>query len=181
MSRTGRPPRSIEQHRAEGTLRADRHARTPLVSGRRARPKCPPELNPKAAEIFKRLVRVLWPARILDAADAELIAAAALHLYVAYDCQERILQLGTTYPVTRGARDGQPGYRVLEINPAVKALRDSLTEFRQCCDLLGIGPSARARLANMGVKGARPADSLPGLGSGPTPLTAIPGGKAVNE
>jgi P27 family predicted phage terminase small subunit len=156
--KTGRPPRSIEQHKAEGTLRSY-HARTPLVSGKRTRPKCPPELTGKTAAIFRRLVKELWPARILDAVDASLIATAAMHLAIAYDAQERILQLGTTYPVTRGARDGSPGYRVLEANPAVRVMRDSLTEYRQCCDLLGIGPAARARLANMGVKGATPAQA----------------------
>jgi P27 family predicted phage terminase small subunit len=173
--RTGRPPRSIEQHKAEGTLRADRHAGTPLVSGRRTRPQCPPQVTGAAREIFARIVRELWPARILDHADASLIAVAAMHLATAYDAQERVLQLGTTYPVTRGARDGSPGYRVLEANPAVKVMRDSLTEYRQCCDLLGIGPAARARLANMGVKGATPAQSLPGVGERPTPLRAVNG------
>ena len=76
--------------------------------------------------------------------------AAALHLATALDAQEMVNRLGVTYPVTRGAYDGQPGYKTLQANPDVNIARDFLAEFRQCCDLLGIGPSARARLANMG-------------------------------
>ena len=75
------------------------------------------------------------------------------------------------------AYNGNPGYRVLEANPAVRIVRDSLAEYRQCCDLLGIGPAARARLANMGVKGATPAQALPGIGAKPTPLWALKGGE----
>ncbi len=85
------------------------------------------------------------------------------------------MRLGTTYPVTRGAYNGNPGYRVLEANPAVKIVRDSLAEFRQCCDLLGIGPAARARLANMGVKGRHAGASPAGHGAKPTPLTVAEG------
>ena len=68
---------------------------------------------------------------------------------------------------------GSPIARFLEANPAVKIVRDSLAEYRQCCDLLGIGPAARARLANMGVKGATPAQTLPGIGAKPTPLKVV--------
>jgi P27 family predicted phage terminase small subunit len=172
----GPKPKPIEQRREEGTFRADRHAKTPIVSGPRVRPKCPPELTGPARKIFARLVRELWPARILDQADASLVATAAMHLAIAYDAQERIAQLGSTYPVTRGAYNGSPGFRVLEANPAVAIMRNSLAEYRQCCDALGIGPAARARLANMGVKGAGLAQALPGVGDGPTPLRLIEGG-----
>jgi P27 family predicted phage terminase small subunit len=178
--KTGRPSVPIEQRKAEGTLRSH-HAKVPLISGRRARPKCPPDIGGKAAEYFALIVRQLWPARILDTADTLMLLTAALHLEAAMDARQRVLQLGTTYPVTRGGYNGRPEYRALEANPAVKIERDSLEAFRQCCDALGISPAARARLANMGVKGAAPADSLPGLGSGPTPLSLIEGGKAINE
>ena len=168
----GRPPKSIEQHSAEGTLRSY-HARTPIVTGRRIRPRCPAEIDGKVREIFNEIVRELWPARILDRSDTTLILVAAMHLATALDAQEMVARLGTIYPVTRGAYNGNPGYKVLEANPAVKIVRDSLAEYRQCCDLLGIGPAARARLANMGVKGATPAQALPGIGAKPTPLKVV--------
>ena len=168
----GQRPKSIEQHRAEGTLRSY-HAKPPIVTGRRIRPRCPAELRGRVREIFNEIVRELWPARILDRCDTTLVLVAAIHLSTALDAQEMVLRLGTTYPVTRGAYNGSPGYRVLEANPAVKIVRDSLAEYRQCCDLLGIGPAARARLANMGVKGATPAQALPGIGAKPTPLNLL--------
>jgi len=46
----------------------------------------------------------------------------------------------------------------------------SLVEFRQCCDLLGVGPSARARLGHVGMKSRDPRKELPGVGYPPTPL-----------
>ncbi len=91
-------------------------------------------------EIFNEIVKELWPARIIDRCDATLIVVAAMHLATALDAHEMVVRLGTTYPVTRGAYNGQPGVQGPEANPAVKIMRDSLAEYRQCCDLLGIGP-----------------------------------------
>jgi P27 family predicted phage terminase small subunit len=168
----GRPPKSIEQHKAEGTLRSY-HAKTPMVTGPRRRPRCPLGMTGKARDIFNEIVKDLWPAGILDRSDGLLILVAAIHPETALDAHEMVKRLGTTYPVTRGAYNGQPGYRTLQANPAVNIMRDSLAEFRQCCDLLGIGPSARARLANMGIKGATPSQVHPGIGCKPTPLKVV--------
>ena len=52
----------------------------------------------------------------------------------------------------------------------MRGLKDSLSEFRQCCDLLGIGPSARARLRHLGMKGRSPVGILPGIGGKPVPI-----------
>jgi P27 family predicted phage terminase small subunit len=98
-------------------------------------------------EIFNEIVKDLWAAKILDRSDCMLILTAALHLATALEAQEVVARLGVAYPVTRGVYNGNPGYKVLEANPAVKITHDSLAEYRQCCDLLGIGPAARARLA----------------------------------
>jgi P27 family predicted phage terminase small subunit len=115
------------------------------------------------------LVNDLWEGRILDAADRTLLATAAMHYGSAMTAQEMIDKFGAIYPVTRGARDGSPGYKVIEANPAVRLLRDSLAEFRQCCDLLGVGPSARARLGHLGMRSRDPRKELPGLAGLPTP------------
>jgi P27 family predicted phage terminase small subunit len=176
MARTGRPPTSIEQRKAEGTLRSH-HAKTPLLVGGRGMPTCPKHLKGSALEAFKILASDLKDAGILDKSDRTLLATAAMHYGIAIDAQEMVDRAGLVVAVTRGARDGNDGYRVLERNPAVQILRDALLEFRQCCDLLGIGPASRARLANMGVKGGlSPAQALPGIGAGPTPLRVVNGG-----
>ena len=170
MTRTGRPPKPFEVHRAEGTLRPY-HAHTPLLVGGRGRPRCPKYLAGTARDIFKLIVSDLWQGNILDKADRTLIVTAALHLATAFEAQAAVDKLGPVYQVTRGAYNGSPGYKVLEANPAVKIVRESLAEYRQCCDLLGIGPAARARLANMGVRGLTPLQALPGVGVKPTPLS----------
>ncbi|MBT9134586.1 MAG: hypothetical protein DDT38_01325 [Firmicutes bacterium] len=105
----------------------------------------------------------LWNSGILDAADRVMVVAAAMHYGLAMDAREKIDKYGLIYPVTRGAKDGQPGHTVIEANPAVGILRESLTELRQCCDSLGIGPSSRARLAGLGVKSKAIEKEIPGL------------------
>lgn len=174
--RTGRPPKSTEEHRAEGTLRS-RHSKLPLLVGGRKKPRCPAHLTGAARDAFRLIVKDLFEAGILDSADGMLVSTAAMHYGVAVEAQSKLDQLGLVYAVTRGARDGSPGYKVMEKNPAAAILRDSLAEFRQCCDLLGIGPAARARLANRGVRGLAPAHTLPGVGNKPTPLPL----KVVND
>ncbi len=163
MSRGGRPPKSIEQHRAQGTLRRDRHKVVPLIVGGRRKPACPKHLQGAARTAYRMIVNDLWDSGVLDSADRLLVVTAAMHLGAAIDAQAAVAKLGQLYPVTRGARDGNPGYKVLESNPATRILRDSLTEFRQCCELLGIGPSARAKLSSLSVRGRDPMHDVPGL------------------
>lgn len=163
MSKGGRPPKSLEQHKAEGTLRRDRHKVVPLLVGGRRKPACPRFLTGSARTAYRMIVNDLWDSGILDAGDRLLVATAAMHFASAMDAQAAVARLGQLYPVTRGARDGSPGYKVLEANPATRIHRDSLIEFRQCCDLLGIGPAARARLSSLGVRGKDIHESVPGL------------------
>ena len=158
----------------DGTL-TSRHAKTPVLVGGRKKPSCPDHLKGDARKAFRLIVNDLWDGGILDKADRTLIATAAMHYASAMDAQDKIDKFGSIYPVTRGARDGNPGYKVIEANPATKLLRDALTEYRQCCDLLGVGPSARARLASLGIKGRTPMQCLPGIGAAPTPLRAVRG------
>lgn len=175
----GAIPKPIEQHRAEGTYRAGRHARTPvLIAGRPSKkPSCPPWLSEEGQKAFGHLVDMLWRAGFLDKADEMLIAVAADALgdavVAAEDCNVR----GLTVEATRITRTGDT-YTVTEKNPSYQVKADAFTRFHRVCADLGIGPVARARLANMGARGASPALSLPGLGTKPTPLAAIAGAKS---
>ena len=168
MARTGRPPKSTEQHILQGTHRSDRHASLPLLEGGRGTLECPEHLKGSARVAYEAIAADLSASGILDKADNSLLATAAMHYGVAVDAASVLEKLGLVYPVTRGARDGAGGYKVVEANPAVRILRDALCEYRQCCDLLGVGPSARARLANFGVRGRDAALDIPGLSDGPT-------------
>lgn len=172
--KTGRPPKTTEQHRAEGTYRGDRHASTPVLAGGRPtqRPRCPAWLSNEGKCAFRRIVGTLWDAGFLDRADELLVAVAADALgdaiAAAKDCNER----GLTVPVTRVTRNGIQ-YTVEEKNPSYQIKADALSRFHQCCAELGIGPVARTRLANLGVKGKPPAKALPGVGAKPTPLRVV--------
>ncbi|MBT9156808.1 MAG: hypothetical protein DDT37_01798 [Firmicutes bacterium] len=165
MARTGRPPKPTELHIRDGTLGTRQRAKTPLIIGGRRKPACPRELTGHAKKAFHLLLGDLWNAGILDIVDKTMVVTAAMHYGLAMDAQEKITKLGVTYPVTRGARGDQQGYVVFEANPAVKILREALMEYRHCCDILGIGPTARARLAGMGVKSKSVEKDVPGLGT----------------
>ncbi|MBT9153313.1 MAG: hypothetical protein DDT35_01545 [Firmicutes bacterium] len=164
MARTGRPPKPTELHIRDGTLGTRQRAKTPLIIGGKRKPSCPKELTGHAKKAFRLLLDDLWAAGILDAADRTMIVTAAMHYGLAMDAQEKIKKMGSVYSVTRAARGGKPEQEVFEANPAVKILRDSLMEYRHCCDILGIGPTARARLAGMGVKSKSVEKAVPGLG-----------------
>lgn len=172
MARTGRPPKSIEQHRAEGTLRKDRHATTPLVMGERVMPKVPRWLPRYEQRAFARLTRDLWASGVLDSADAGLIITAAQALGTMWAMSEDIRENG--YKVIYYER-GKYGGQIEKTRPneAVRMRKDASAEFLRCCPELGIGPASRTRLADLGIKGKTPAQMLPGVGAKPTPLKVV--------
>ena len=172
MARTGRPPKSIEQHKAEGTLRSRRHATVPLIMGSRALPSVPRWLPRYEQRAFARLTRELWASGVLDSADAGLLITAAQALGTMWAMSVDIRDNG--YKIAYYER-GKYGGQIEKSRPneAVKMRKDASAEFLRCCPELGIGPVARTRLANLGVKGKEPMKLLPGLGAKPTPLRAV--------
>lgn len=172
MARTGRPPKAIEQHIRDGTLSSEHPAKTPLVVGGRKKPECPKHLPRAAKKFFLAVVEDMWEAGVLDHADTPLVITAAEFWGSAMQAAKDIKKHGQVIEVTRGARDGAVGYIVREKNPSVQILHEALMQFRQCCDLLGIGPSARARLAGLGVKSKALEKEVPGIAA----LRAIKGG-----
>lgn len=165
MARTGRPPKPIEQHQREGTLRPRQKAQTPLLIGGRKRPRSPKEFKKGSNShyAFNVLVRDLWDGGILDRADKGLIVAAAILYDQAMEAQRLIDDYGFAYKETRGARDGKSGYQTVVVNPCVREQRAALVEYTKICDSLGVGPTARARLANSGLKGKAPSQTIAGL------------------
>jgi P27 family predicted phage terminase small subunit len=148
----GRPPKSIEQRRAEDNFNTTRHSRVPMLVKGRYTPRCPRHLSGDARKAYRTLIDDLWDSQYLDGGDRLLVASAAMLHSVAMSAQETVDSLGPVYSVTRGARYGTAGYKVMEANPAVRLRRDFLAEFRQCCELLGVGPGSRARLEDLGIK-----------------------------
>ena len=166
MARTGRPPKSIEQHKADGTFRRDRHASVPLLLGTRDRPPVPKWLDASSKRAYGKIVRDLWDSGVLDSADDGLIIAAACALGDMMSATADIKKWGRIVSGNRG--------RVK--NPALQIRQTAQVEFRQCCTLLGIGPADRARMANMGIRGKTPAQALPGVGAKPTLLKVVNSG-----
>ena len=137
MARTGRPPKPIEQHKAEGTL-ASHHPKTPLLQGGREQPECPDHLRGNARRAFEIITEDLAASGIIDSADRTLIVAAAMHYGLAIDAQEALDKFGVMYPVTRGARDGSrrlqgpraqpshphPARRARRVPPVLRPARD---------------------------------------------------------
>lgn len=154
MARAGRPSKATEVHAREGTLKTT-HAQTPLLIGGRVKPKPPEWLHGEARKAYTAMVNDLWKAGILDKVDASLIVSAATCMGEIVDATKDIEKNGLTI---RGAMGG------VVKNPSVTVRQQARAEFRQLSDLLGIGPSARARLANMGVKNPETGkDNVPGV------------------
>jgi P27 family predicted phage terminase small subunit len=170
----GRPPKSVEQKRAEGTLRP-RDKQTPVLIGGRGIPEPSDYLNEGQRECFDEIVSVLKDANILDLADAGMIELAAIERANVIACN-LVLNAPDDGPEDRRTNGliimGSMGGPIA--NPAVAMRAKSLNHLRQLYNELGIGPAARARMQNLGVSaGKTPAQALPGVGAKPTPLRAV--------
>lgn len=159
--------KSTEQHRAEGTLRSDRHASTPLLERGRVRPEPSAHLSESAREQFEILVDELWEAGILDGADRALVELAAIEAATIAECNE-VLDGGLTQKVVRGGYNGSDERTLVEVHPLVSVRERAMKSQAGYLDRLGIGPAARAGLANSGVKGRAPKKTLPGVGAKPS-------------
>ena len=170
MPRVGRPRKPIEQRKAEGTLRPDRHGAAPLLIGGRTKPKPSPYLTTAQKREFRRFVREYdRDGNLLDAADGPMIDIWAIEASVVVECN-KALESGLTHEVVRGGKDGREERIVTELSPLLKAREDALSKLRLLCVEFGIGPVARATLAARGVQGKKPSQALPGVGAQPTPL-----------
>lgn len=163
MPRTGRPPKSTEQKRDEGTMRA-RDQQTPLLVAGRGNPQPSSYLTAGQAARFRALVAELSDAGYLDLADRGMIELAAIEEDNVDECNKLIEENGI---VITGAMGGDIA------NPAVTARSKSLSNLRQLYAELGIGPASRARMNNLGLAGKPPAKTLPGVGAAPTPIRAV--------
>jgi P27 family predicted phage terminase small subunit len=172
MARTGRPSKAIEHHMKAATLRSDRHSSLPLLEGGRGPIQAPDFLNEDERLAFDTIVCDMEDSGILDRGDSMMVLLAALSFGLLMKARRSVQDLGTAYAVTRGTRGAT--YKVMERNPNVGIQIAAQAEFRQCCDLLGIGPSARARLANAGLHGRDAFRDIAGLGEEPE-LMVLPG------
>ena len=159
----GRPPKSIEAKRLDGTLRVKQGDRRcpqiPLVIGGKSAPEPSEFLSALERECFDEVVSVLQGGNLLDCADAGMVEIAAIERANVIECN-RIL--GAEGLVMTGVMGGAIAH------PACSMRSKSLVHLRQLYGELGIGPASRARLQNMGVtNGAEPAKVIEGLAGVP--------------
>lgn len=147
-----RQPKSIEAHRKTGTrsvagqtVRGKRTAAaaTPLVLGGRDidRAKVTAHLDAEVKLIFEEILEL--GSAVLAGADVPMVEAAATMIARARMAARSIAQHGVIIETEFGPRP----------NPAIRIERDAWAQFRLLAEQIGIGPSARARLAVFGVKG----------------------------
>lgn len=153
MPRTGRPPKPIEQKRAEGSLRA-RDKQTPLLVGGRGRPEAALLVTEGQRERFEALCAELAEAGYLDQADRGILELAAIEEANVVACNLAVFDAGI---VVEGPSGG------LARNPALTSRDASIKSLRQIYAELGIGPSARARLRNLGIKPSDAKTLIPGM------------------
>lgn len=165
MAQTGRPPKSTERHRRDGTLNSTRHSSIPLtVGGRGSKPKPPAWLGAEAKRIFTELVDGLWESNLIDSIDGTKIALAANQLQLVAQLTRKLKTEGVRRKVKRGGYNGSPVRETFELNDLLAALDKATDRSARLLGELGVGPMDRARLANMGVGGKSPEDEVPGLG-----------------
>ena len=167
----GRPPKPIEQHRREGTLRPERHAATPLLVGGRGELERPAWLSGLAAAAWDALYAHLSAAGVLDVADAGVLEGAAVAWARAREAGALVNRDGMTREVTRFGRD-RTEFTTVEQHPAVRIERDSWALFLRLGEQLGLTPAARARLGNAGAQGRDFLDEFPEFAE----IHVLPGG-----
>lgn len=175
MGRTGRPPKSTEQHNREGTIKRTRQASTPLTIGGRKKPTPPTYLSKDAKRFFRQYVNELWEGNVLDKADRAMVLLAAIDTELIAGAYADVELRGRTVKQIRGGYNGSEEREVEEANPNVAILDRAIARLRQTLRELGIGPSARASLNNAGVGGRTPATTIPALAA--FALKAVPDGK----
>lgn len=167
-----RNPKSIEAHRITGTKpdagtrvagrrvrSATSKATEPVVLGGRSI-AVPTHLEPDVLAVFTQIVQVCGA--VLAASDVSMVEAAAAMIVRARDAGRDIYRRGHLIEIQKTSRDGA-SYTTEEVNPSIRIERDSWAQFRLLAEQIGIGPSARARLAAFGVKGESPDEKIPGL------------------
>jgi P27 family predicted phage terminase small subunit len=137
-------PKSTAAHLADGTFRADRHAKRRRVeaaqSGKPLKP--PKELPPKLRPLWRRVVASI-DAGWLAPADAWLLSALVVVLDQVQRDAAKVSDQGS---VVKGARSGE-----LVRNPFAISLRQNLDALLRLSVRFGLSPRDRALLATLAM------------------------------
>lgn len=130
-------PKPIAQHKANGTFRADRHAkRASIEVGNGDRLKPPSTLHPSMRPLWRKVVATLEPSW-LTGADAWLVVGLVEALTFQADAAKRLQEVGTVVKTVNGDVHKSPYWAVW---------RQSVETVRTLSAKLGLSPGDRARL-----------------------------------
>jgi len=141
MGRRGPPPKPTRLKRFQGNPgKRPLNKREPQP--RRATPRCPAWLSPKAKKVWKRMVPELGRIGVLTVIDGEALAAFC-QTYVRWQAAEEFLdQHGDVYPV----RDERGRIKYMQQFPQVSIARNLLLILKGFYQEFGMTPASRTRI-----------------------------------
>lgn len=168
MTTRGPKPKSIEQALRDGRSPA-RIPSPPLRTGTEADLSPPDYFNHYQTTAWEQLVAVLTALDVLDTADGATLETAAAMMGRMREARHELLKTDMIQVTQRGAEVPSPWWRIE---------KEAALQVQRLLSELGLSPSARARLANTGVKSKKPDEMLSDvLGPSGRQLTVIQGGK----
>lgn len=117
----------------------------------------PSHLDDQERAVFVELVDQVR--LVVAEADTAWVEIAAVQLLRVRQAREAIRRDGLTVERTRVTRDGQEFVDVMP-NPMLRVERDASQAFRMFAEQMGVGPSARARLAGLNVEAGSISDVM---------------------
>lgn len=167
MATRGPKPKPVEQARRDGT-HPNRIPNPPLRTDVNASLEMPGYLNEYQRVAWEQLVEVLKDLDVLDNSDASMVETCAAMLGRMREARHELNKGDMVEYTQRGAAIPSPWWRIEK--EAAQQVQRLLAE-------LGLGPSARARLANTGVTSKKHEETLEGLLGDPGRLRVVQGGK----
>lgn len=161
----GPKPKSTEQAKRDGT-RPSRVPNPPLRTGVEASIEPPESFNRWQTEAWEQLVTLLDALDILDTADSVMVETCAAMVGRMREARHELSVRGADMvEVTqRGAAIPSPYWKIE---------REAAQQVTRLLAELGLGPSARARLASSGAVSKRPEEALDDLLGEPGRLRAV--------
>lgn len=150
MAIQGPKPKPVEQALRDGT-HPSRIPNPPLRTSTQAKVELPDYFNRYQEKAWEQLVEVLTALDILDTADAGTLETAAAMMGRMREARNELNHSPMIEETQRGASIPSPWWKIEK--EAAQQVQRLLTE-------LGLSPSARARLANLGTKSKKPEDVM---------------------
>jgi len=141
--------KSIDEHKAQGTYRPDRHGKTaPTGELLKQVPPAPFELSKSAQKFYLEAGKVLIEQQLLKTSDVLSLANYAVEMGVYTDSMEQVNKQGAVIKLPNNFH---------AINPQRKAAENALKLATAIADKLGLTPASRGR-----IKGASAFVDAPG-------------------